>query len=295
MTSSPETESLGNRIYEVIVNSRTLLFATGRRAQLANDAFHTQVRTITEKGDEKITIEYPLGQDAGGQVIPGSLDLTQDQFISEYNDLLNYSLPSTGLLNLVMTTEMLIEDISTEILMRHPRKLGKSKDVPFNLAFDYDTLEEVRKAAVNNLLRDLFYASPKDVADTLEKVFSFNLLEIPEFMRYLEIKATRDVFTHNRGIANEIYRRKSGALARVEVGEFLPITISYFMQSYESCIKLTEKMEEKFHSIWPSSLFEEERKKREANKTQQTNPLPALESKSEEEKKSKPEPEERTQ
>jgi hypothetical protein len=40
-----------------------------------------------------------------------------------------------------------------------------------------------------------------------------------ESSRLAELKATRNVRAHNAGIANEIYVRKSGQLARAKAGE----------------------------------------------------------------------------
>ena len=267
-----ESESLGNRLFRVVGVNRSLLFDTGKRVQLAYDAFNTQVQKVKSSEEGEIQINYPLGQRPDGQTIPGSMTVKKEHYIAEYQNLAAFALPNTGLMSLVMVIEMMIEDTVSEILMTFPRKLAKNRQMPINVVFDYDDISEARRMAIKELLYDLFYSSPKDVADTLEKVYSFNLLEIPEFMKYLEIKACRDIHVHNRGLANELYRKKSAALARVEVGEHLPLTVNYFLQSYEICLRLTEKLEERFHSVWPSSEYIEYQERKKANKAERATP-----------------------
>jgi hypothetical protein len=86
-------------------------------------------------------------------------------------------------------------------------------------------------------------------------------LQYPSYHKYIEIKATRDIYIHNLGIANEIYKVKANTLARVEAGQFLPIDTQYFLQSYECCIQITEMLEKELHKIWPSSEYQKRKKK----------------------------------
>jgi hypothetical protein len=44
------------------------------------------------------------------------------------------------------------------------------------------------------------------------------------------------VIVHNSGKANEVYIDKAGALARVNIGERLPVTVDYFSQAIK-CMK----------------------------------------------------------
>ncbi|MCA9408486.1 MAG: hypothetical protein KC733_07340 [Candidatus Omnitrophica bacterium] len=85
---------------------------------------------------------------------------------------------------------------------------------------------------------------------------STNLLEIPAFHQYVEVKATRDIYIHNQGIANQIYIEKSASHARVKKGAGLPITVDYFLQAYESCLQINEYLRESLHEKWPSSEYE---------------------------------------
>jgi hypothetical protein len=45
--------------------------------------------------------------------------------------------------------------------------------------------------------------------------------------RLSELKATRDSLAHNDGVANEVYIRKAGALARAKAGERMTFSRPY--------------------------------------------------------------------
>src|SRR5690606_24248426 len=80
------------------------------------------------------------------------------------------------------------------------------------------------------------------------------------FHRYIEVKASRDIFIHNQGVANEIYARKAGSHARVTPGMLLPADAAYFLESYESCLRVSEWLEQELHDHWHSSDFEDRRR-----------------------------------
>lgn len=113
--------------------------------------------------------------------------------------------------------------------------------------------------ATDALLNELSYKAPGEFAESMQTLLSVNLLECPAFHRYMEIKATRDIFVHNRGIANDIYLRKAGSHARVKVGMVLPADIQYFLESYEHCLQVADWLEEQLHSRWHSSEYEDRR------------------------------------
>ena len=113
------------------------------------------------------------------------------------------------------------------------------------------------------------YKSPREFAEEFEKYTGIKLLEQPAFHKYIELKATRDVYIHNSGTANNIYLTKAGTLSRVRVGESLPITIQYFLESYECCLQLTEVIDLLLNKIWPSAAYQKTQEKYKANKEEQ--------------------------
>ncbi len=117
------------------------------------------------------------------------------------------------------------------------------------------SLEEIKISLVNSIINELAYKSPKDFAEEFAKYIGINLLEKPAFHKYIELKATRDIYIHNQGVANEIYLSKADTLARVKSGIFLPVDIQYFLQSYECCLQITEILEAELNKIWPSPEY----------------------------------------
>lgn len=45
-------------------------------------------------------------------------------------------------------------------------------------------------------------------------------------------------------------------MARVKSGEYLPINIQYFLQSYECCLQITEILDGALNRIWPSMEYQ---------------------------------------
>ncbi len=119
-----------------------------------------------------------------------------------------------------------------------------------------ESIDAVHAHAIDALLNDLSRQSPADFAESLNKFTGINLFECGAFHRYLEIKATRDVYIHNRGIANKQYVAKAGQHARVKAGLFLPIDLRYFSESFEQSVQFSEWLEEQLHDKWHSSEFE---------------------------------------
>ncbi|MCA9484422.1 MAG: hypothetical protein KC553_11875, partial [Nitrospina sp.] len=131
-------------------------------------------------------------------------------------------------------------------------KLPGNRKIEISKILNCETLESVHIVAAQSFIRDLTYKSPKEFADSVENIFNLNLLEVAQFQKYIEIKATRDIFIHNQGITNEIYVLKAGSLSRARAGEVLPINNNYFLQSYETCIQLTEFLRDHLHDKWHS-------------------------------------------
>lgn len=156
---------------------------------------------------------------------------------------------------LVTIAEPLFSDCLRTLLSEYPKKLGSKRRIPLAVLFGAGSLDEAYGAAISAYLNELSYITPRDYAESVEHVFSFNLLAISNFHKYVELKATRDIYVHNQGIANETYVNKAGSHARVQSGHVLPIDLNYFWESHETCLGLTEAMMQEFHAIWPSQEY----------------------------------------
>ncbi|MNU20691.1 hypothetical protein D3C71_89400 [compost metagenome] len=250
-------ETFGDKLYDRSFNARNLLFLQGEVAQLTFQSFHKYKELINELADDVITLKYPIGLRPDGITIEGKSDYSKETLIERYDFLASFQLPINGIYQLVTIVEAYLSDIIRDILTQFPAKIPSKKKLDVELVLGAESLDEIKSVIINIVLNELAYKSPKDFADEFMKYTGINLLEKPVFHRYIELKATRDIYIHNQGEANSIYSSKADTLARVKVGQYLPVTIHYFLQSYEACIQLTELLEEEFNNIWPSLKYQQ--------------------------------------
>lgn len=253
------SENFGNQLSRITRSARVLLFNQGELAQLTYGAFDIAAKTVRDSDQQEIVITYPIGWRPDRQAVTGSNNYKKDELLSRYQFLAFHQLALNGLVQLVTIMEALFGDVVRAVISKYPHKLGTKRSMPLQAILESSSLEEIHLRAADTLLNELSYKSPMEFAESLQGLISVNLLECPAFHKYLEIKASRDIFIHNRGIANDIYVRKAGTHQRVKAGMNLPADIQYFLESYESCLQVTEWLEEKLHDIWHSSEFEERR------------------------------------
>jgi len=248
-------KTFGDILYERISNSRSSLFLQGEVAQLTFQAFHKYVEIINETKDEVIEVTYPVGYTPDNKPINSTHKYSKQDLIERYNFLALNQLPINAIYQLVTTTEALLGDILRETLLEFPTKISNKRKLDAEVVLNATSLDQIKVSIVNSILNELAYKSPRDFAEEFNKYIGINLLEKPTFHKYIELKATRDIYIHNQGIANEIYLIKADTLARVKSGQFLPVDIQYFLQSYECCLQITEILEESLHKIWPSPEY----------------------------------------
>lgn len=250
-----ENLALGDEIFSRLRQAKHTHFKSAELMQLAYEAFKLVINSVGSKIKEKLTLQYPLGLHPDGNPIVGTQKYTKDEFIQHNVILAESALPIQGIYGLVTTMESMFGDLIKIICAKYPQKLGGKRTISLESIVSCENIEDVRMACINDLLNDLSYKSPRDFAQQAESIMSIKLLEIPEYHKYIELKATRDVHIHNDGIANTIYAKKVESHARVQVGTDLPVTNQYFLDRYEACLKLIEVMQSKFHDVWPSQLY----------------------------------------
>lgn len=270
------SQSLGNKINQIIWDARASLFNQGELADLSYRALDTATKAVAELDQESIEIEYPIGWRADKTAISNKRVYQKDELQQRYRFLAFEQLPINGLVQLVTIVEAMLGDIVRAVVLKYPKKMGSKRTVSLEHVLEARSLEDVQVRAVDALLHDLSYRSPAEFSEAAKELISLNLLECPAFHCYMELKASRDIFIHNGGIANEIYVRKSGSHVRVRSGMRLPAGIEYFLESYESCLQLTEWLEEQLHEIWQSSDFDGRRARQlSLQLEQQTSAAPA--------------------
>jgi hypothetical protein len=248
--------NLGNQLNQIVFAARAAMFDQGELAQLTYGAFDIAARSMQESGQEEIEVTFPVGFKADKTAIQSTKKYRQDELLAKYQFLAFQQLSINGILQLVTLVEAMLSDVLRSVVVRYPHKIGGKRAIPVQSILLSTSMEEVHLRATDALLNELSYKSPGEFAEAMEQFLSINLLECPAFHCYVEVKASRDVFIHNRGIANDVYARKSGSHARVRSGMQLPANTQYFMESYEYCLQVADWLEEQLHGHWHSSAYE---------------------------------------
>lgn len=252
-------ETFGNRINDIIQNSKSLLFLQGEMAQLTYLSFEQNVKWVNDLEEgTTIPISYPLGYTADNTpIMSNPRNYSKEELIERYAHLGLNKLPIDAIFQLVTIMETLMNDILRMILVEYPSKIPSKKKVDIDCILSSSSIEQAKFSIIDGILNEFAYKSPRDYAAEFENYTSVKLLENPVFHKYIELKATRDIHIHNSGIANDIYLTKSGVVARVKSGQYLPVDIQYFLYSYEQCLQLNEILEKELDKIWPSETYRE--------------------------------------
>ncbi len=249
---------IGNRLYQRASVAKTEIFLQGELAQLTYLSYQETAQRVQDGSESEIEISYPVGYRPDRSVIPSTRKYSKEELIQRYVFLGNHQLAINGIYQLVTILESLFGDLVRIVLLKYPQKIGSKKTIQSSVVLAAHSIEEIHLKAIDSILKDMTYKSPNEFAVELKDLMSMNLLECPAFHRYLEIKATRDIYIHNRGIANEVYVTKAGSHSRVKAGEFLPIDTIYFLESFEFCIQIVEWTEKALHTVWHSSDYEQQ-------------------------------------
>lgn len=135
--------------------------------------------------------------------------------ISLQADLSNL-LRSAWLSGIVTAVETALNDTLKEVLTAYPLKLGK-KQVTVQELVEFPSNTEVIRRMAEEVVNELSYKNAKDyLAQWQNYAGKLSALTEGQILTWAEIKATRDVYTHNNGKRNEIYKRKAGVKARRE-------------------------------------------------------------------------------
>lgn len=255
------SENIGNQLNRIVKNARGTLFDQSELVQLTYGALNTAAINTRSAVQEEIEITFPIGWRPDKQPINSTRKYKKEEILDRYQFLAFQQLVVNGLVQLVTIIEAMLGDLIRVIVLKYPHKLGSKRTISLQAILESSSIDELHLRATDVLLNELSYKSPSEFAELAEPFLSINLLECPAFHKYMEIKASRDIFIHNRGVANEIYERKAASHMRVPAGVSLPADPLYFLESYEVCLQLTEWLEVKLHDHWHSSLFEANQQK----------------------------------
>lgn len=150
-------------------------------------------------------------------------------------------LAKSTLQDFVAIFEQFLFEFLTQWLSAYPQMLAK-KELSFELVLNSVDRQAIIKSVVEKHLLELAYSRLPKWFSYMEDRVKLGCPSSDEIERLSEIKATRDVFVHAGGIANEVYVDKSMGRARVASGEQLTIPDTYHRESWELIRKVVTKI-----------------------------------------------------
>lgn len=258
--------SLGEQLDQINNVFMDAIFNVGEGMALATDAFDAVAKQIAQHG-KGIKMSFPIGQSPNGRIMQTEeKEIPPEALRDRFIGMRDRDLPLVVIYNLVTMCEAWMTHVLRAILVYYPRKIPQKRQVSVSSILNARTIEEAHIAAADSFLHELTYLSPRDFAKQATSIIGFDISELAAFDKYAEIKATRDIWIHNLGVANDIYCSKAGSHARTKTGTNLPVTPAYALISYEVCLQLIETAHQRLGETWPpppnppAPLFEKEGK-----------------------------------
>ncbi len=132
----------------------------------------------------------------------------------------------------------LLEDFVFELLRlwlsAYPAGIPNKDKKPVDLAVIIDALDKdaIIELVIQRELNALRYERPSSWFKYLNDRVKLGSPTDEQIERLAEIKASRDILIHSRGIVNETYILKSGARARYKIGQRLEIPEPYLRETW---------------------------------------------------------------
>lgn len=126
-------------------------------------------------------------------------------------------------------------------LVSYPGRLSR-KQVEMSAILKAPDKIAIIGSVVERELNELRYERLTDWFAYLEQLSNFGCPTAAEIEQLAEIKASRDILVHNKGIVNATYLSKAGSLGRYKVGERLEISEQYHRESWELISKVVREL-----------------------------------------------------
>jgi hypothetical protein len=129
-------------------------------------------------------------------------------------------------------------------VLGHPHRGVEKAQINVNEVLQAKALKDLKFKVVDSELDRLRRKSPKEWFDYIKVQLKVDLPDRDLRGQFREMKATRDVWVHNDGYANEFYFEKAGAFARVSpvLNARPEITDEYLHSSWEVALNLMENL-----------------------------------------------------
>ena len=139
----------------------------------------------------------------------------------------------------------IFEDFAFDLLRRwlnaHPARLSK-KTLELATVLDAEDKSSIIQTVVEKELDGLKYERIAAWFKYLDGLVHLDCPTPDRVGQLAEIKASRDILAHNRGVVNSTYLSKSGPRARYQVGDILEISGPYHRESWAAILEVVREV-----------------------------------------------------
>lgn len=179
------------------------------------------VQEVIEAG-QPVTMHNQL---TGSRVESDDLPALAQSYVSGY-------LASATFQEFVSTFENFLINLYSLWLTEYPHTLGKQQ-LTFQDVLDAADKETIVRFVVQRKALDLAHQRIDRWFREINNLVNLKCPSQQQIDRLAEIKASRDVIVHNKGIANDVYVERSSGLARYQPGRKLEVPEPYHRQTWE--------------------------------------------------------------
>ncbi|MBX9790072.1 MAG: hypothetical protein K2Y37_14240 [Pirellulales bacterium] len=133
--------------------------------------------------------------------------------------------------------ENFLLDFLRSWLLAHPHRLGK-RMVELDAILNAADKNAVTMLVIDKEIGELLYSRPSAWFKYLGEQVNLGCPTADEIEQFVEMKATRDVLIHNRGVVNLAYVSKTGTRARYGIGQTIDIPERYHREGWELLRKI---------------------------------------------------------
>jgi hypothetical protein len=141
-------------------------------------------------------------------------------------------LTSTTFQHFVSIFEDFLFDLLRLWLATYPLSLS-DRSLKFGTVLKAGDVSTVALAVIDKELNELKYERVADWFAYLERLVKLGYPTPDEIEALAEMKASRDILVHNKGVVNAVYVSKAGGKARYKDGDALEISEPYHRASWE--------------------------------------------------------------
>lgn len=184
---------------------------------------HDYLYTNSEELDEIIRFANDAINSDRGESIFLPDDDPGDEFARLTNEMIYCKIVNIFLIYL--------SDISIEIVKSNPKIISSSDTMKIEEIVKHNSIDEIVQSVIERKINDLSYAGVSEISNYMSNRFGVNLFidesEAEDVRMIIEI---RNLYTHNNGIVNSIYKKKNKQ-TRLEIGQYISATHSLLRES----------------------------------------------------------------